>query len=142
MKKIITLLCLVLISLGLFQIQTSYGVNCDFWDDTLLREMQDCLEWWNLVGADSSEIRSDWKIEGEVKNRVIYWTAQLATFLSLIAIGAVVYGAGLMTVSMWDDEKIKKWKDVIKWSILWFLWLLLAWALVRIVIELMFSVAN
>jgi hypothetical protein len=84
----------------------------------------------------------DWLIEWGVKNKVIYWTGQLATLLSLLAVGAVVYGAWLITISVGDEEKVKKWKDVIKWAMLWFLWLLLAWALVRIVIEVMFSVVG
>ena len=121
---------------GFLQTDVIYA-DCEYnagW--SISQNLDNCL-------SDSSLVNPwDWLIEWWVKNKVIYWTSQLATFLSLIAIGAVVYWAGLMTVSMWDDEKIKKWKDVIKWSILWFLWLLLAWALVRIIIELMFSVAN
>ncbi len=136
MKKIITVLCFLLVSLSLFQTQI-VSADCEYNEDwSVSQNLDNCL-------ADSALVNPwDGLIEWGVKNKIIYWTWQLATVLSLISIGAVVYGAGLMTVSMWDDEKIKKWKDVIKWAILWFLWLLVAGALVRIVIELMFSVAS
>jgi len=135
MKKIIILMCVIMTFFAFGQVHTMFA--CEYNENgSVSQNLDNCL-------ADSPLVNPwDGLIESGVKNKIIDWTSQLAIFLSLIAVGAVVYGAGLMTVSVWDEEKIKKWKDVIKWAILWFLWLLLAGGLVRIVIELMFSVGN
>jgi len=135
MKKIIIFLCTLIAFSTFWKVDIMFA--CEYNENgSVSQNLDNCL-------SDSPLVNPwDGLIEWGVKNQIIDWTSQLAIFLSLIAVGAVVYWAGLMTVSVWDDEKIKKWKDVIKWAILWFLWLLLAWALVRIVIELMFSVAN
>jgi len=53
-----------------------------------------------------------------VKVQVVSWTNALAAFLGLLAVGAIVYGGLLMTLSGGEDEKIKKGKDIIKWSLL------------------------
>lgn len=134
MKKIITLLYVLIILLSFFQLGITHA-DCtynEFW--TVSQNLDNCLADSTLVNPGNG------LIEWGVKDKIVYWTTQIARFLSLIAIWAVVYGAWLMVVSVGDEEKIKKWKDVIKWALLWFLWLLLAWALVRIIIELMFSV--
>jgi hypothetical protein len=39
---------------------------------------------------------------------VINWTTNIATLLGLLAIGAIVYGGLLMTLSVGEDEKVKK----------------------------------
>lgn len=136
MKKIINIICIAILIFGIFSFSITFA-DCEYNDAwSVSQNLDSCLEGSTLVNP------WDGLIEGWVKNKILDWSAQLATLLSLIAIWAVVYGAWLMTVSLWDDEKIKKWKDVIKWAILWFLWLLVAGALVRIVIELMFSVAS
>jgi hypothetical protein len=43
-----------------------------------------------------------------------------------------------MTLSGWEDEKIKKSKDIIKWWIIGFLWVILAWAIVTAIIKIMY----
>lgn len=136
MKKIITLLCVFCITLSFGALNQTYA-DCEYNElGSISQNLDNCLSDSPLVNP------GDGLIEWGVKNKIIYWTTQMATLLSLIAIWAVVYGAGLMVVSVWDEEKIKKWKDVIKWALIWFLWLLLAWAFVRIIIELMFSVVG
>lgn len=136
MKKIITFFCFI-VSVFWYIHLHNVSADCVYneaW--SIGQNLDNCL-------SDSALVNPwDGLIEWGVKNKVVYWTNQLATFLSLIAVGAIVYGAWLMTVSVGDEEKVKKWKDVIKWAMLWFLWLLLAGALVRIVIEIMFSVAG
>lgn len=95
-----------------------------------------------LTGSDLIDSSWDTLIEWSLKDTVTAWTVAIAQLLSLLAVGAIVYGGLLMTLSAWDEEKIKKGKDVVKWAILGFLWVVLAWALVRIVVEVIFSVAS
>ena len=135
MKKIVSLLLICVAYLCFFSVIHTYW-NCDYngWD--IWYELDWCL--W------SSDLVNPWDglIEWGVKNKIVYWTNQLAMLLWLLAVGAIVYGAFMMTISVWEDEKVKKWKDIVKWSMLWFLWLLLAGWIVRLVIEIMFSVAS
>lgn len=135
MKKIIIYLCSLVVLLSFFQFQTIYA-DCEYSEGSISENLRGCLSDSSLVNP------GDGLIEWGVKNKVVEWTNSLAWFLWLLAVGAIVYWAWLMTLSIGDDEKIKKGKDVIKWAMLWFLWLLLAWGLVRIVIELMFSVVG
>ena len=105
---------------------------------TISSALDDCLRDSPLVDA-SSDLNLEWQ---GAKSAITRWTTSIAGFLALLAVGAIVYGWLLMTLSWGEDEKIKKWKDVVKWAIIWFLWVLFAWALVRIVIELVFGIAS
>ncbi len=106
-------------------------------------------EWWSvwgqfdscLSGTDLVNSAGDMSLTWGFRTQVINWTTNIATLLGLLAIGAIVYGGLLMTLSVGEDEKIKKWKDIVKWSLLGFLALILAWALVRVVIEFIFAVS-
>jgi hypothetical protein len=98
-------------------------------------KLSECLDWSDLVDP------GDGLIEVGIKDKLIQWTAQLGWLLWLLAVGAIVYGGLMMTISWWEDEKIKKWKDIVKWAMLWFLWLIAAWWIVRLIVEVMFSVA-
>ena len=134
MKKIIILFGIILAFAFSWELQI-FAADCEYIEgNSVSQNLGNCLSASDLVNP------GDWKIEWSVKAKIVYWTNQLAKLLWLLAVGAIVYGAGLMTLSVWDDEKIKKWKDVVKWSMLGFLWLLLAGALVRLVIEIMFSI--
>ena len=99
-------------------------------------QFDNCLSWTQLV--DSA---GDMRLDGGFRIQVMNWTTNIATLLWLLAIGGIVYGWFLMTLSAWEDEKIKKWKDIVKWSLIWFLALISASALVRIVIEFIYSVS-
>lgn len=94
------------------------------------------MKWTDLVDTGW-----DMKIESGLKVKVTRWTNNIATLLWLLAIGWIVYGWFLMTLSAWEDEKIKKWKEVVKWSLIGFLALVSASSLVRIVVEFIFSLS-
>ncbi len=99
--------------------------------------LDDCLRGSSLVDADG-----DIQIETWAKAQILTWTTAIAQLLWLLAVGAIVYGGLLMTLSWGEDEKIKKWKDVVKWAIIGFLGVIFAGVLVRIVVELMFTIAS
>ncbi len=135
MKKIFSLLVSLTVLVSILSIFSPHiHADCEYngWD--IGYELDGCL--W-----DSTLVNPwDGLIEWGVKNKVVYWTNQLSMLLGLLAVWAIVYGALMMTISVWEDEKIKKWKDIVKWSMLGFLGLLLASWIVRIVIEVMFSI--
>lgn len=135
MKKIISIICTLLCILGLlWSTNVSYAA-CEYNGWSISAELDNCLSWSDLVDP------GDGLIESGIKNKVVYWTTQLASLLGLLAVGAIVYGGLMMTISGGEDEKIKKWKDIVKWSMLWFLWVIVAWWIVRLIVEVMFSVA-
>lgn len=131
LKKILNIVIIFALSCMFFS--TATYSNCDYawWD--IAWSLDSCLSWSDLVNP------WDGKIDWGVKDQVVRWTNALASLLGLLAVWAIVYGWLLMTLSIWDDEKVKKWKDVVKWALLWFLWVICASALVRLVVELMFS---
>lgn len=96
-----------------------------------------CLNGTDLVDASGSM-----ELETGVKYKIIGWTQSIGSLLGLLAVGAIVYGAFMMTISVGDEEKVKKGKDIVKWSLLWFLALVLTGAIIRVVIELIFSIAQ
>ena len=95
-----------------------------------------------LSGSDLVSGAGNMALEAGVKNQIISWTSALWGLLWLLSVGAVVYGAFMMTISIWDEEKVKKWKDIVKWSLLWLLALVMTWAIIRVVVELIFDIAG
>lgn len=96
-----------------------------------------CLVWSKLVSTD----KPDLKIKSWLKTQINDWTMNVATFLSIFAVWAIVFWAFQMVISVWEEEKIKKWKDIVKWAILWFLLVVSASAFVRLITEVMYSLA-
>lgn len=141
MKKIISNIFIVVLCLfwTVSFSHTSYA-DCNVSDTQIKnldisQKLSDCLQWSDLVDP------GNWMIETGLKATINRWTTQLSALLGLLAVGAIVYGGLMMTISWWDDEKIKKWKDIVKWSMLWFLGLIAASWIVRLVVEVMFFVA-
>jgi len=83
---------------------------------------------------------SDYKVGGWFKSLIQKWTTTIAGVLGLFAVGAIVYGALLMTLSAWKDDMIKKWKDIVKWAIIWFIWVIAAGGLISVVVNFIFAV--
>jgi len=113
----------------------SFAADCDFNYGSIGSELSNCLNDSDLVNP------GDGYIESGVKQKLLAWTTALWGLLGLLAVGAIVYGAFLMTVSGGDDERIKKWKDIVKWSLIWFFALIAAGSILRLVTEVIFAVA-
>ena len=119
--------------------------------------------WVSYVSADCSDplttdistaldnCFNDWdktkvvKVDGELnaegfKDKIWWWIETLGGILAILAVGAIVYGSLLLVLSRWEEEKLKKWKDVIKWWILWFLAVVFAGAIITVVVNIMFSI--
>lgn len=84
----------------------------------------------------------DYTVEWGFKYMIQRWTTAIAGVLGLFAVWAIVYGALLMTLSAGEDEKIKKGKDIVKWSILWFIWVVAAGGLISLVVNFIFAVGS
>jgi len=137
MKKIIIF---ILLLLSFFSFSwVSFWAWCTYenWKD-IQYSLEWCLSDTTLVkGWDN--LKTTWG----VFSAKIYWIAKtIATILSLWAVLWIVYWSFLMVTAAWEDEKIKKWKDVIKWSIIWFLWVVLASSLIVLITKFIFDLES
>lgn len=143
MKKIFLLLCITLF------------VSCMhvfvFAVDAPLPSPADCANynpnisiWANLDAclANSKLVKGgDAVIEVGFKQRVVKWVDTLSIVIGILAVGAIVYASFLLTLSAGDDSKVDKAKKIVKWSLLGFLCLISASALIKITINVMYGLS-
>lgn len=91
-------------------------------------------------GQSTAVKTNDATIETGFKSMISNWVENIALILGLLSVGSLIYGALSMTLSTWDDEKIKKSKDIVKWSIIWFIAILSASTIVSLVINFMYKI--
>lgn len=75
------------------------------------------------------------------KNLIGQITQNLMYIFWVIAIWAIAYGWLTLTLSAWNDDKIKKWKDLIKWASLGFLVIISAWWIITIIVKVIYWLA-
>ncbi len=78
-------------------------------------------------------------IEGWFKTKINTWIQNLALVLWVAAVASLVYAALLFQFANGEDEKIKKAKDIVKWTLIWFLLLISSGGIVYVVINVMFG---
>ena len=142
MKK---LLIVILVSiLNIFFINNisfsaSDDTNCiiDFEEEGSTLSIWQALDWClsdsNLVNWADAKI--DWKFWDKIKN----WVNNISLYLWIFAIWSIVFWWLMMTLSSWEEEKVNKAKDIIKWGMLWFIWLISASAIINLVVKIMYS---
>jgi len=104
------------------------------WSGSISSDLSGCFENSKVISVGDAKL--DWWFKTEIWK----WVNNIALILSLLAVGSIIYGALLLTLSTWEDEKIKKAKDVVKWGILWFLWVISASAIITLVVKIMYSI--
>jgi len=129
LKKILLFVCVSILMWILINFTNAIesGCNVENW-------IKWCFENTALVQINNVNIEN-W----DFKSQFIKWVKDIAWFLGLIAVWALVYAAFMMTISGWEEEKVKKAKDIIKWTLLWFLGVVMAWTLIAIVVNFMYS---
>lgn len=78
-------------------------------------------------------------IDGWFKTKINTWIQNLALVLWVAAVASLVYAALLFQFANGEDEKIKKAKDIVKWTLIWFLLLISSGGIVYVVINVMFG---
>lgn len=136
MKKILVIL---LLFVGLLFVNTNtFAVNCspdaDGWFD-VWSALDECLNWSKLVDWNDAKIVTSWGLSLKIKA----WVNNIALYLWVFAVWSIVYGWLMMTLSTGEEEKIKKAKDIVKWWILWFLWIISASAIINLIVKIMYS---
>ena len=135
-KKFLVLLWLIMISL--FSVKFLHAANCSYdWVWNVGNAIENCV-----AGYDSKLVNNNWdlKVEDWFKEVLINWTKKIATYLAFWAIFAIAFGSLKMVLSWWEEEAIKKWKDVIKWWIIWFLWVISAGFIISVVVKLIYTI--
>ncbi len=135
MKKIIiillTTICIIL-PIWVFADWCEFDQNStDIWS-----MVGNCINGSDLVNRNNTEI-DNWF---QVFINDIVW--KIWTYLWILAIWAIVYGSLLMVFSTWDDEKIKKAKDIIKWSLIGFLGVIFASSIILLVVNVIYSLSE
>ena len=134
MKKVILPLLLLI---GLFGFQISFW-NCEFNSSATIRQNLDlCLSDTKVVNppSDLEVIQGGW-----FNTFLLLWIDAISSILAVLAVWAIVYGSLLLTLSMWEDEEITKWKDTIKWWIIWFIGILVANTLIELIINILYDI--
>ena len=137
LKKIVLIFSFILISFFSFDISFSACSYDGVWD--VESALNNCIWDWetDLVETwDNLEV-ADW-----LKTKLTEWTTKIATFLALGAIFAIVFGSFKMVLSQWEEEAIKKAKDIIKWWIIGLVWVVSAGFIVSVVVKLVYSIWN
>ncbi len=103
-------------------------------------DIRDSLE--KCVWSSALVQVKDAYVTGWLKDVLNGWIQKIAGFLALGAIFAIAFGSLKMTLSMWEDEKIKKAKDIIKWGIIGFIAVISAGFLIATLVNLIYSLAG
>ena len=135
-KKIIIILVLLIWMFSIWNIANAG--SCKFnWD--IGTSIDNCFTLSDELFDADPDLQSDWLIEWSVKNQLLVWITIIAWTLWFFAVWSIVYWSFMLVISTWEEEKIKKAKDMIKWSILWFLGIILAASIITIIVEFMYS---
>ena len=90
---------------------------------------------WDFTGMWIYDFENTWVWE-QIKS----WTNNIALYLWVFAVWSIVYWSLMLTFSTWEDDKIKKAKDIVKWWIIWFVLLISLWAIINLVVKIMYSI--
>ncbi len=133
MKKYISL---ILFFASVLYIQNTFG--CSFDGGNISDSLDNCFNGGTQVVSPSwdLEVSRGWGFN----NFILGWVESLSGILALATVGVIAYGSFMFTVSTWEDEKITKAKDIIKWWIIGFIWILTANALIELVINILYGI--
>lgn len=149
MKKILTILILFISLLWLtFSVQAEEattntdkpkecGYDIDSEDALSLWDALDsCLSKTELVNWSDAQIDWKWWFWNKIKTLV----NNISLYLWIFAVGSIVLWSLMLTLSAWEEEKVTKAKNIVKWGIIGFLWVLTASAIINLIVKIMYSI--
>jgi hypothetical protein len=135
MKKLLLILFILLIAIISFSWNALASSDCDYGGD-ILWSLEKCFNDSELVGGNQNDAKiSEW-FSTTVKN----WTNNIALFLAVFAVLWIAYGSFNLVISQWESEKATKAKNMIQWSIIWFICVITASLIINLVIRIMYSI--
>ena len=135
MKKLLFLFTILISIFSFSNNVLSYSTDCVYSESGSISGFLDDCKPDSLVW---DKIPWYW-VETWLKKIVTDKISDISVILWLLAVAMIVYAGMLMQFSAWDDSKVKKAKDLIKWTLIWVIFLISAWGIVYIVINLMYS---
>lgn len=126
MKKIIFILVLA----SFIFIENTFAECVYDWD--VVWNLQKCI--WE------TDLYKVWNVEVEswLKEILLKWIKNIAIYLWIAAVFAIVFASAMLTLSAWDDEKINKAKGIFKWSVFWLLWVMFASVIITLIINVIY----
>jgi len=133
MKKYILI---AIIIAWLLYIQNSFA--CSFEAGNISDSLDNCFDEGTQVVAPAWDLEiSRW---WGFNNFILGWVESISSILALAAVGIIAYGSFMFTISTWEDEKITKAKDIVKWWIIWFIAILFANSLIELIINILYGI--
>lgn len=139
-KKILLLLISIFIVININYSLDTFA-DCEYSTWMTLDSFLDWCKPENVVWSTWSlwyEIVWIWWLKGKVNS----WITNISLVLWILAVWALVYSWLLLQFAAWEDEKVKKAKDIFKWTIIWFLWLISASWIIALVINIIYSLSQ
>lgn len=134
MKKILISILLIF-SVFAFFIPDSFSAECTY-DGNIKNSLDSCLKTSELVNWKNVEVKAWWWFQ----KQVMQWTKNISLYLWVFAVWAIVFWGLMLVFSVWEEEKIKKWKNIVKWWIIWFIWIISASAIISLIVKIMYSI--
>lgn len=135
MKKLFIIFILIL-SFLVFSLPESFSA-CTYDWKSVGNSLDNCLKWTALVNWDNVSVDTSglW-FQAKVKQ----WTTNIALYLWVFAVWSIVVWGLMLTLSAWEEEKVKKAKDIVKWWIIWFLWIIFAAWIISTIVRIIYSI--
>ena len=92
-------------------------VSSDFWDDKI-----------------KEEFKNDWIALAPQLNNMLWYIISLLYFIAVVF---AIYGWFMILTSWWDEEKVKKWKNIIIYVVIWLIVIFLTSQFVHWIIDVM-----
>lgn len=104
------------------------------WDD----EDKCSIEWWVRETEKISSVVTDQKASQYIQNVIAY----LLTFTAIIAVLYIIYAGFNLLTWNWDEEKVKKSKNIIIYVILGIITIFLAYAIITFIFDVLDTADN
>lgn len=134
MKIIIFIFCVLS---GLyFWFSNTYASWCQYDDNASISEFLNDCKPKKVVGWNE---QYNMEIERWFKDIINDWAKNLALILWVWAVGSLVYAWLLLQFNGWEDQNTEKAKNIIKWTLIGFGWMISISAFIYIIINVMFG---
>ncbi len=123
----------------IFVISLSFISFFDFsyaWDCKMTWDIKASLKW--CVSNSAVLNPKDLKVATWFKELIISYINKISTLLAILAVWSIAYGSMVIVTSMGADERIKKWRNIIKWALLGFIMLVSAAWIIELLVYIIY----